>query len=339
MKASPSLDEFLRPIAELLALPEVTELCINRPGEAFVETRMGWTRHELPALTFSWAQVFAITTAASNDRWVDGQKTLLSAELPGGERIFIVYPPSCESGTISITIRKPSSASKLSNASLVNAGLYRRVKKSITELDPFEEELLQLYQAADYDPFMQLAVKMRRNIVVSGATSSGKTTYTNALFEFIDPNDRIITIEDTRELRLPNQLNHVHLLYESDGAGKDAVSPAQLVRASKRMRPDRILNAEIRGEEAYDLLVGVNSAHPGTITSTHAETALGVADVFAAMIEGGGRKLSRENFDRLFYGSVDIICQFNTAKGPSGAERGITEIYYDPKKKRKARAG
>jgi type IV secretion system protein VirB11 len=338
MNVSPSLREFIRPLEEFLASPDVTELCINRPGEVFVETRKGWTRHECPTFSYGWANAFATTTAASNTRWVDGQKTLLSAELPGGERIFIVYPPSCESGTIAITIRKPSPVA-LTHADLVKGGIYQRVKKSIVELDSFEEELVRLHKEGDYEAFMRLAVISRRNIIASGATGSGKTTFANAIIEFIDGNDRIITIEDTRELRLPNHGNHVHLLYESDGSKECDVTPDQLLRATLRMRPDRILLSEIRGPEALDFIVSVNSGHPGTITSIHAETALGVIDKIAVLIEAGGVKFTRETLERLLWSSVDVIVQFNTVQGPNGTERGISEIYYDPMKKRRLLMG
>jgi type IV secretion system protein VirB11 len=105
------------------------------------------------------------------------------------------------------------------------------------------------------------------------------------------------------------------------------------------MRPDRILLSEIRGPEAFDFLVSINSGHPGTITSIHAETALGVIDKVAVLIEGSGVKFTRETLERLLYRSIDVICQFSSEKSSDGTERGISEIYYDPMKKRKLLMG
>ncbi len=334
MMTSVSLMHELRPLRPLLGEPSVTEVCINRPGEAFVESDHGWTRHELPELTFEWANAFARTLATSNERWVDRQKTLLSATMPEGERVNIVFPPSCEPDTVAITIRKPS-PSRITHSDLAKGGIYRQVKRDLAKLDPVEEELLALYEADDYERFIPLAVASHRNVVASGPTGSGKTTFTNALVEFIPSHERVITIEDVWEARLPNHPNHVHLFYEADGATGAGVTVDQLLRATLRMRPDRPILSEIRGAEAYDFLTSVMSGHPGALTSIHASSAYGVVDRIAFLIEGSGKRFTRELLDAVILSTVDVICQFALVYEGGVKRRVVSEMYYDPHRKRK----
>ena len=120
---------------------------------------------------------------------------------------------------------------------------------------------------------MRLAVRARKNILVSGATGSGKTTWTKALIREIPGDERLVTIEDARELVLDGHPNHVRLFYSKDDQGLARVTPKQLLECCLRMKPDRILLAELRAEEAFDYLRNVNSGHPGSITSVHATSA------------------------------------------------------------------
>ena len=125
-------------------------------------------------------------------------------------------------------------------------------------------------QTQDYEAFMRLAVASRKNILVSGPTGSGKTTWTKALIREIPAEERLITIEDAQELVLDRHPNHVRLFYSKDDQGLARVTPKQLLESCLRMKPDRILLAELRAEEAFDYLRNVNSGHPGSITSVHA---------------------------------------------------------------------
>ncbi len=335
MKEHNVLLHHLEPLKGFLREEGVTELCYNRPGEVFIESDRGWSRHESLDLDMRWATSFSTALGSYNDRSIGDGKTLLSAQLPDGERVLVVTPPNCESGTISITIRKPA-GKRLTHKELVERGQYRRVKKTSAELSDMEERLLALHSAGDYAGFMELAVKARLNIIASGATGSGKTTYANAIIEFVDPNDRIITIEDTREILLPEHPNHVHLLYESDGRAAGSVTARELLRAALRMRPDRIFVAELRGPEAYDYFVNVGTGHPGSITTIHAGSVAEVREMLVMRMKESeeGRGYSRSEIIEMTYHTVDVICQFTTTQGPNGKERGISEIYYDPVRKR-----
>ena len=139
--------------------------------------------------------------------------------------------------------------------------------------DAREQELKRLHAAGEWAEFLQLAVRLRKNILVSGPTGSGKTTLTKGLVLEIPSDERLVVLEDAAELSLTSHPNSVRLLYSKDGQGLARVSAKQLLEASLRMRPDRILLAELRGEEAYYYLRNVNSGHPGSITSIHASSA------------------------------------------------------------------
>src|SRR6185437_1513250 len=152
-------------------------------------------------------------------------------------------------------------------------GIFSRARRSSGALDETEQELLRLLAGEQYEAFMRLAVKSRKNILVSGPTGSGKTTWTKALIREIASEERLITIEDAEELVLDRHPNHVRLFYSKDDQGLARVTPKQLLESCLRMKPDRILLAELRAEEAFDYLRNVNSGHPGSITSIHAASA------------------------------------------------------------------
>jgi type IV secretion system protein VirB11 len=190
-----SLALTLRELRPLLASPEVMELCINRPGEAYVETRGGWQRHVIPFATYDWCRRLAKLVANSTRQRIDESSPLLSASLPSGERVQIVLPPATSAGCVAITVRRPAERSWTIDE-LAQMGIFRRTRQAAAGPDPTDAELRRLLDSQDYQGFMRLAVQGRRNILVSGPTGSGKTTWTKALIREIPPEERLITIED-----------------------------------------------------------------------------------------------------------------------------------------------
>jgi type IV secretion system protein VirB11 len=185
--AEPSaLELTLRALRPLLADPDVTEVCINRPVEAFVETRGGWRRQSLPFADFDWCRRLAKLVANSTRQRIDETSPLLSASLPSGERIQIVLPPATSLGCVAITIRRPSDTVWTIDE-LASRGIFRTTRHSGEALDEIEAELLRLLAAGQHEAFMRLAVKARKNILVSGPTGSGKTTWTKALIGKFPP--------------------------------------------------------------------------------------------------------------------------------------------------------
>ncbi len=221
---------------------------------------------------FGWCQRLAKLVAHATRQRVAEDAPLLSGWLGSGERVQIVLPPAASAGTVAIAIRRPSEYN-WSIDDLSARGEYARARRSTEVIDEREQELEQVLAAKRYEDFVRLAVASRKNIIVSGPTGCGKTTFTKALIRAIDPVERLITIEDAKELVLDRHPNHVRLFYSKDEQGLARVTPKQLLEACMRLRPDRILLAELRAEEAWDYLRNVNSGHPGSITSVHAASA------------------------------------------------------------------
>src|SRR5579872_6654138 len=309
--SSSALELNLRALRPILSDPEVTELCINRPGEAFIETRRGWERVPLPFADFDWCMRLAKLIANSTRQRVDEMTPLLSASLPTGERAQIVLPPATSAGAVAITLRRPSSE-VWSIEELAQRGIFRSTRRSTSSLDETEQELLRLLEAKSYEAFMRLAVRSRKNILVSGPTGSGKTTWTKALIRAIPNSERLITIEDAQELVLDAHPNHVRLFYSKDDQGLARVTPKQLLEATLRMKPDRILLAELRSEEAFDYLRNVNSGHPGSITSVHASSAALAFEQLVLLVKQSpaGRELTRQDIRALLHLLIDVVIKF-----------------------------
>ena len=250
----------MRPI---LTDRDVTEICINRPGEAYVETREGWRCVPLAFATFDWCQSLAKLVANSTRQRIDAESPLLSAALPGGR----AHPDRAAAGDDAGNRRDHDPPARRTNSgrwrSSKQRGLFRATRRASTAPDDTETELTRRLDAKDYRGFLRFAVERRRNILVSGPTGSGKTTFTKALIREIPAGERLITIEDAKELVLDRHDNHVRLFYSKDDQGLARVTPKQLLESCLRMKPDRILLAELRGEEAFDYLRNVNSGHPG----------------------------------------------------------------------------
>jgi type IV secretion system protein VirB11 len=330
-----SLQLTLRALRPLLSDPEVTELCINRPGEAFIETRAGWRCEPVPFADFDWCRRLAKLVANATRQRVDEESPLLSASLPSGERIQIVLPPATTPNCVAITIRRPSDE-VWSIEELSKRGIFRTTRRATDALDETEAELLRLLEVREYETFMRLAVRARKNILVSGPTGSGKTTWTKALIREIPSDERLITIEDAKELVLDQHPNHVRLFYSKDDQGLARVTPKQLLESCLRMKPDRILLAELRSEEAFDYLRNVNSGHPGSITSVHAASAELAFEQLVLLVKQsrGGEGLARSDIKNLLYLLVDVVIQF----GVERHQRFIKEIWYEPERKRRSLA-
>jgi type IV secretion system protein VirB11 len=327
-----ALDLTLRALRPLLADPGITELCINRPREIFIETRAGWRQQELPFADFDWCRRLAKLIANVTRQRVDECSPLLSGSLPSGERVQIVLPPATTLGCVAITIRRPADA-VWSIEELESRGVFGSVRPSSVAADESEAELLRLHARRQYPAFLRLAVRARKNIVVSGATGSGKTTFTKALIQEIPADERLITIEDARELVLDRHPNHVRLYYSKDNQGLARVTPKQLLESCLRMRPDRILIAELRAEEAFDYLRNVNSGHPGSITSVHATSAELAFEQLVLLVKQSpaGRALARRDIRTLLHLLIDVVIQCALERH----ERVIREIWFDPAVKRR----
>lgn len=337
LQRATSVNFHLEAVAEWMRDPDITEVCINRPGEVWCERRSVWETHAQPALTLDHCLSLAIATAKLANQDISDTRPILSAVLPGGERIQFVMPPAAEHGTVSITIRKPS-FSQRSLADYEKQGFFRHIRPRSGELSPDELDLLQRMKSGDYIGFLSRAVELEKVIVVAGETGSGKTTFMKALMNEIAVSQRIITIEDVPELFLPNHPNHVHLFYPSEAKEEEnaPVTSASLLRSCLRMKPTRILLAELRGGETFDFVNICASGHGGSITSLHAGSCEMAFERMALMIlqNRQGRTLPYNVIKRLLYQVVDVVIHIHNDVDRPDFGRHITEIWYDPARKR-----
>ena len=308
------LRSYLAPFAELLARDDVTDIYVNTPGEVWAETLGGGIEHhKLPKLGRSVLARLASQIAAWTHQGVNREHPLLSAALPTGERVQIIAPPATR-GELALAIRKHVSQD-LSLSDYVASGAFDGAQLggsgSGSEVD---DRLSALLDAGDVEGLLKAAVMGRRNILVSGGTSTGKTTFLNALIREIPAHERLIFIEDTPELHMCHA-NAIGLLAARSALGEAAVSAEDLLNASLRMRPDRIILGELRGPEAFTFLRAVNTGHPGSMTTVHADSPERAIEQIALLVLQGGTKVRREDVLHYVRSTIDLFIQLNRAAG------------------------
>ena len=235
-------------LQELVDDPEITEIMVNGPEEIFVESKGRIRRWEKRFESKEQLLDLIQQIVSSVNRIVNTSSPIADARLADGSRVHVVLEPVALDGPI-LTIRKFP--------------------------EPVTMERLLRYGSISEEAavFLQKLVEARYNIFVSGGTGAGKTTFLNALSEFIPSGERVITIEDSAELRLRHIENLVRLeTREANAEGKGAIGIGMLIRAALRMRPDRILIGEVRGKEALDLLQAMNTGHDGSFSTGHANS-------------------------------------------------------------------
>ncbi|TWB51717.1 type IV secretion system protein VirB11 [Rhizobium sp. ERR 922] len=318
--------ELLLPLSRFLKDTSLYEIVVNRPGEVLTEGTEGWRRHALPDLSFEKLMRLARAIASYSNQAIDEARPILSATLPDEERIQIVVPPATSKGTVSVTIRKPSSVT-LTLDDLERGELFSNVSSSNRHSESSDARLDKILKAGDYATFLRAAVLARKNIIISGATGSGKTTLSKALIRHIPEHERIISIEETPELVI-SQPNHVKLFYSKGGQGLAKISAKDLLESCLRMRPDRILLQELRDGSAFYYIRNVNSGHPGSITTVHADSAALALEQLTLLVKEseGGRDLERGDIHGLLKVAVDIIVQCRRIDG----KFRVSEIYFEP---------
>ena len=239
---------FLAPVREYLEDDSVSEVLINGPQQVYIERR--GKLEEVPAKFVSEAalRAAAANIAKSVGRMLDEMRPRLDARLPDGSRVHAVIPPLSRVGTV-IAIRK--------------------FKKDTLTIDKMQE-----YGSLDdrTRKLIRALVLLHKNVIVSGATSSGKTSVLNALSSFIPEGERVLVIEDATELQLQQRHIVPFETRKADKNGQGEVTIRDLIRSALRLRPDRIVIGEIRGGEALDLLQALNTGHAGSMSTIHANS-------------------------------------------------------------------
>ncbi len=288
---------FLRPLEPLMRDPEVSDIAVNN-GRVFAERTTGLMA-EIAGVTISEKTLHvAIRNIARilGDE-VNEEKPLLDARLPDGSRVAAVLPP-CSVGGITLAIRKFRNG-HFDAQELVRVGTF----------------------TPDVLGCLQQAVGAHQSILISGPTGAGKTTVLNALAGFIRDDERIVVIEDTAEIQIA-RANLVRLEARREQVGLPAVSIRKLLKATLRLRPDRILVGEIRGEEAFDLLQALNTGHRGTLSTTHANSAAESLERFATCVLMANVNLTHRTICRQIGLGLQLLVHLDRWEG----RRRVTEV-------------
>lgn len=318
-----ALETFLAPFHALFNEDGVAEISVNKPGEAWVEKRGDMRLERLPQLDLDHLMNLGRLVAQSTDQTISETNPLLSATLPNGYRIQIVFPPACEMGNVVMSIRKGSTMNLTLDA-YEKLGAFSKTATEDVE-DPNNVALNKLLKARNIKDFLKLAVTSKKNIIVSGGTSTGKTTFTNAALLEIPQDERIITCEDAREITLPNHQNRVHLLASKGGQGLAKVNIQDLIEACLRLRPDRIIVGELRGAEAFSFLRAINTGHPGSISTLHADAPMMAIEQLKLMVMQAGLGMPPEEIKSYILSVIDVVVQL---KRGSGGMRYVSEVYF-----------
>lgn len=318
-----ALETYLLPFKNIFAEEGVNELMINKPGEVWVEKRGDQRLELIPEIDVDHLLGLGRLVAQSVDQKISEETPLLSATLPNGYRIQIVFPPAVEQGSVGFAIRKGSTM-HLSLDEYEKMGAFDKTSTEKT-IDEDKAILCDYLKKKNIKDFIKHAVLRKKNIIISGGTSTGKTTFTNAALGEIPSGERLITVEDAREVQLYNHPNKLHLLASKGGQGRAKVTTQDLIEACLRLRPDRIIVGELRGAEAFSFLRAINTGHPGSISTLHADAPAMALEQLKLMVMQAGLGMPPDEIKKYILAVVDIVVQL---KRGNGGKRYVSEIYY-----------
>jgi type IV secretion system protein VirB11 len=303
------LEAYLAPFREWLDRETVTEILVNRPGEVWIEdaSLAGMQRIERPEVDDRLLQRLAEQVARISHQGINREHPLLAATLPDGARIQLCGPPA--------TRRHWTLAIRRHRLLDLPLDAYDRGPISAPEPTPIPDAM------SEPVAFLRDAIQRRRTILISGGTSTGKTTFLNAMLREIPADQRVVVVEDTAELKLPG-LNGVGLIAVKGELGEAKVSADDLLQAALRLRPDRIVLGELRGRETISFLRAIKTGHPGSFSTVHANTPRGALEQIALMALQSGIGLNRAETLEYAASVIDVVVQLNRVAGV----RGIADI-------------
>ena len=293
------------PLQPLLADPTITEIMVNGPGDVFFERQGRLVRSDRAFSSQAQLRALIDRVLGPLGRRVDESSPMVNARMPEGHRVHVVIPPLAPDGPI-VTIRK-----------------FTQRVITLQEMERFGSIDGHLRR------FLEWAVLARKNVVVAGGTGSGKTTLLNALSCCIPAGERIVTIEDTAELRF---LEHPHVVRlearprNAEGTGE--VTIRELVINALRMRPDRIVVGECRGAEAVDMLTAMNTGHDGSLTTLHANSPRDVLSRVVTMVRYGV-DLPVDVIEANAASAFDVVVQTSRALSGRRCVTHVSELVYD----------
>ena len=292
----------LGPLEPLLDDDAVTDIMVNGPNRTFVERGGKTLLSDVRFRDTAHLSGICQRIAAAVGRRVDESSPMVDARLKDGSRVNIVFPPLALDGPY-VSIRK-----------------FAKKKIDLQRLVEFGALTAPVARA------LQIAGRARLNIIISGGTGSGKTTLLNALSNFIDVSERVVTVEDAAELQL--QQPHVVRLETRPSSleGKGEITQRDLVRNALRMRPDRIIIGEVRGGEAFDMLQAMNTGHDGSMSTIHANTTRDALTRIENMVQMGNMGLPSKAIRTQIVGAVDVIVQVERQRDGRRRLTQVTEV-------------
>ncbi|MGF7089321.1 pilus assembly protein CpaF [Kroppenstedtia sanguinis] len=290
------------PLEPLLDDPDITEVMVNGPYEIYFEKKGQVHKTDIHFRDEEALRHVIDRIVAPLGRRVDVSSPMVDARLPDGSRVNAVIPPISLKGSL-LSIRK-----------------FRKDPIRMDDLIGFKS------LTPEMATFLASVVKAKLNIIISGGTGSGKTTLLNALANFIPENERIVTIEDMAELRIPH--GHVAGMEArpSNVEGKGEVTIRQLVKNALRMRPDRIIVGEVRGSEAFDMLQAMNTGHEGSLTTVHSNSPQDAMRRLEAMVMMSSSELPSSIIREYLVGAIDFIVQIGRLPDGQRKMLAITEM-------------
>ena len=323
---SPGSSGLLKPLESWLSDPEISEVLLNRPQEIWIEKQGRLVSHSVPEFTESHLFRLFQLIANENQQQLSTEFPLLSGSLSDGSRVQLCLPPTSKHYAFAIRrkVVQNFSLSDYKQGSFYGSVKRVRLNKSHEALREEEGELIDAYERGDWDDFIRTAILKKKNIVVSGGTSSGKTTFLTACLKEIPHQERLVILEDTRELEVPHK-NQVQLLASKGLQGEAKVTMQDLVQASLRLRPDRILMGEIRGAEILDFVSACSTGHEGSMTSIHASDPEMAFRRMVQMVKlNNVPSMSDQDILEMLKSVVDIVIQLvKTSEG-----RRVSGVYY-----------
>ena len=313
-------EQGLKPLEALLSSDDVNEIVINPDNRIFVEYAQKAHMEEVVDVEMSQQEIHSLGNNLAGDTGnalgedhpiVSGRVFVFNNDV----RVQVVVPPAIEKG-VSLSIRKYVSRVLMPTEIQFIGGSVDDIGKSrMWSKDNLREQI----DDQSLPEFFSHMIESRMNILISGGTSSGKTTIARALLNMCNENERIVTIEDAIELR-PTHNNAVALV-ASRLEGSDRTT-AKLLESSLRMRPDRLIVGELRGSEAYNFLEAINTGHPGSISTIHADSPTLALERIALMVMQMGVRLSRQDIIEYAKQTIDLIIQVGRRDG----KRGIIDV-------------
>lgn len=324
-QCSPGSTGLLAPLYEFLEDAQVSEVLVNRPQEVYVERAGVLERFDMPVLTTSYLRRLFALIANENKQTLSENSPILSGNLKDGSRVQLVIPPASLYETLSI---RKFTLKQVRFTEYNEQGFFSYAQAvGMDESTQTSEAtyLHELYDAKNWHEFIREAIIHKKNIIISGGTSSGKTTFLNSCLSEIPLDERLITLEDTYEIDSPHP-NQVRLkALKQTGDTSPRLSMQDLVQATLRLRPDRIIMGEIRGKEIFDFVSACSTGHSGSIATIHANNPkvafMRMAQLYKLNQVAG---MTEADIYAVLHEAIDIVVQLQkTASG-----RRLVEVYY-----------